>query len=412
MHDWLARLRGLLDDDRRVAYQAEHAELRAATKTSAFDPRFEAEMADLAHSADAISLGTTVATPRLSVRVPVREVVGNGHLLCLGGTGAGKTRVVSGIALDLLRRIATAPDAMGLWVIDHKSEFVALLRELLYDLVDELPGPAARALLDRLVVIDPFSTSLVPMQVLKPEPGVAPEVQAYVVASLINRMGGADLGVRQDHFLFHLLLLGVRHPGGGLSLVDLARLLNDPDVLVGVAANSPSEDVRGFFRAGVRLAQQSLDGVRARLHALLRLPSNRHMLGAKDAASFRRLLARNVVLIDLGAAPDGCRDLAHFWAGLMTLKVTNAIFARTPAESQRPVAVMIDEWQEGLAAGSELAEDYERVLSMARFKGVSLHLISQSLAGAAKSRRRSRRSSRPTPTCSSSSAPLSRTPAR
>jgi len=108
-----------------------------------------------------------------------------------------------------------------------------LLRDLLADLVETLPSKQAQALLDRIVVIDPFSTSsLVPMQVLKPDAGMRPEEQAFEVTTIINRMGGADLGIRQDDYTYHLVLLGITT---GRTLPAIASLLSDPVTLTQAA---------------------------------------------------------------------------------------------------------------------------------------------------------------------------------
>jgi hypothetical protein len=209
---------------------------------------------------------------------------------------------------------------------------------------------------------------------------VAPEVQAYEVTSLVNRLGGAELGVRQDSFLYHLVLLGIL---GGHSLPRLAAFLADPILLADAAARSTHPDVRAFFAGAPRVAAASMEGVRARLHRLLRHPGTRLMLGARDCISFRSLLAGKIVLADIGSPPLGCEDLGRFWAGLLTLKLARAIFERRHNESE-PVLVVVDEWQEGLAGGGDIAEHYERVLAQARSRRVSFLLVSQSLAGAAR----------------------------
>ncbi len=356
--------------------------MSAAVEVPSVDPRFRAEMARLAGAAGALWLGRCESDRQLRVAIPMREAVGAGHALVLGSTGAGKTRVVAGIAAQMLSRIVENPASQGIVVVDHKGDLVALVRSLLGDLVERLPSQDAERLLSALVVVNPFSsTALLPLQILRPEPAVPAELLAYEVTTLLDRVGGADLGVRQDSFLYHLVLLGV---GTGRSLPELADLLSDPTALVAAGASSPHADVRAYFAGAIRLASASLEGVRARLHRLLRLPAARLMLGARRSVSFRKLLASRIVLVDLGSPPFGCEDLARFWSGLVTLKLTRAIFERTPAEAARPVAVFVDEWQEGLAAGGDIAEHYERVLAMARSRGVSLWLISQSLATAAR----------------------------
>jgi hypothetical protein len=108
------------------------------------------------------------------------------------------------------------------------------------------------------------------------------------------------------------------------------------------------------------------------------------MLGASGSVNFRELLRDRITLVDLGSPPLGCEDIGKFWSQLLNLKFSRAIFERTQNDATRPVAAFVDEWQEGLAAGPDTADRYERLLSMARSRGVSLWLISQSLAGAAK----------------------------
>jgi len=386
MGNWAGFLRGMVrTDDRTSAFRSERKAVQAATARSPVDTRFHADMRHLAARHDGVLLGHAAEAKHVEVRIPWHDVVGSGHALVLGGSGAGKTRAVGGVVRSILARTLAGAPPCSLAILDHKSEFTELARLLVAEALEAAPEPRAKAMLDDLVVLNPFSTSaLVPLQILAPEPGVAPEVQAFEVASVVNRLGGAELGVRQDSYLFHLLLLGIVK---GMSLPEVTRLLSDPVELRSAASDCPSLEVREFF-AGAgqkdRLNAASIEGVRARLHRLLRLPTTRAMLGGKTSVSFGQLLKNPLTLIDLGSPPLGCEDIGRFWAGLVTLKLTRAIFERKPGDAKRPVALMVDEWQEGLAAGGDIAEHYERVLAMARSRGVSLWLISQSLAGAAK----------------------------
>ena len=371
-------------NDESVAAQNEQSAMATASSRCGVSKDFRTAM-DQAQTEPNVIVGRTAQSPAVDVRLRLSEIVGHGHGLVLGGNGTGKTRLIAGIIRWLVAENARNSQSVGVWIQDHKSEFIALLRELLADLIDSLPPQNAQALLDRIVVINPFSaSSLVPMQVLKPDPGMRPEEQAFEVTTIINRMGGADLGIRQDDYTHHLVLLGITT---GRTLPGISALLSDPVALTQAARSSPNEAVRAYFGTAVdrkQLTQGSLEGVRARLNKLLRLPSTRLMLDAEASLSFKRLLAENIVLVDVGSPPFGCEDIGRFWSGLLTLKLTRAIFERTHEDAKRPVAVAIDEWQEGLAAGGDIAEHYERVLAMARSRGVSLWLVSQSLAGAAK----------------------------
>ena len=371
-------------DDRRAGYDREQAAFKAALGGPALDARFTAEMARrAARPGDCVRLGVAASAPELPVYLSFADVVGTGHALVLGGSGGGKTRLVAAIAMSVLDRVIDDPTSCGAAFVDHKSDFVPLVHRLLADRLLREPEVRLERFLSRVVTVNPFSPSaLVPMNVLVPEAGVPAEVQAYDVTSLIDRIGGADLGVRQDTFLYHLVLLGI--VGGGIGLPELAGLLNDAPALARLARVSPSLEVQQFFSGAVRIGAQSLEGVRARLHRLLRLPSSRLMLGAKSCVSFRELLGAHTLFVDVGSAPLGVEDIGRFWAGLVTIKIARAIFARSTEDATRPVSLFVDEWQEGLAAGGGIADDYERVLAMARSRGVSAWLVSQSLAGAAK----------------------------
>jgi hypothetical protein len=257
---------------------------------------------------------------------------------------------------------------------------IQLVLELMRDELVALPEAERDLLLSRVVVFNPFDdTKLLPLQLLKPEPDTEPELQAFELTSLLNAMGGGDLGVRQDSLLYHLMLLGI---SAGLNLIDIASLLADPGGLAAQAAACPHPEVREYFVRGTRVTSSSADGVLARLHRLLRLPTLRRMLTASSSVSFHELLGRYIVFADLGSPPLGCEDLGRFVSQLVTLKLSRAVFQRRHEEARRPVLVVVDEWQEGVSDGA--AERYERLLALARSRGVSFLLVSQSLAGAAR----------------------------
>ncbi len=378
----LSFLRRLLGDDRDAAFAAEEGRLRRSLDTPSLDPRFMNELRrDVRSQGPSVLLGNPIEAPELAVRLPLSEIAGSGHGVVLGATNSGKTYACLAIARGVLAANAADPSSIGLVVLDHKGDMAELTRAAIAELVDRLPPDEARGLIDRVVVLNPFSEhALVPMQVLQPEAGLAPEIQAYDATTVINRVGG-ELGVQQEQYVYHACLMGVTC---GVSLPEIQRLSHDPAALASCAARSSSAEVRAFFANERRLSATSLQGVQARLSRLLRLPSARLALGARGNVSFHDLLASRILIIDVGSPPAGCEDIARFWAGLYTLRLVRGIFARTVAEARRPVACFIDEWQEGLLAGGDIAEHYERVLQMARSRGVGFWLSSQSFAGAAR----------------------------
>lgn len=383
MSDWLSRMRRWTGArDRDVAYERERRTVTDASRVALVDPRFEREMRSHEARGHSVGLGSSVHEPTLQVGLPLDELMGGRHAVITGSSGSGKTYLAISVLRDLLGAMVASRGRFGIACVDHKSEFIPLLKKVAAELAERLPAPDAEWLLQKIVVIDPFSTeALVPFGVLRREPGVDPAVTAYDVAGLVSRLGGAELGVRQDALVFHLVLLGVDR---GLTLPRLAELLGNPDALAREARASTQPDVRAFFARGMRVNASSLEGVQARLLRLLRLRTSRLMLGAAETIDFRRLLADRILLIDVGSPQLGCEDIGRFWAGLVTLKLVRGVFERTHADERRPVFVFVDEWQEGLRAAGAIADDYERVLNMSRSRGVGLWLISQSLAGAAR----------------------------
>jgi len=375
----------LTERDLAIAKARENASMARATARDPVDPRFRAGMEHLARQNGTITIGTSALDRMLAVLLDPWDLLGGGHGLVLGRTATGKTRLVLGIIRELLRLFFLGPSAVRIFTLDYKGDLFALVRDLIAWLMDRLPPQQSNMLVDALVIIDPFSTeALVPLNVLArdPESPMPAEVQAYEVASMFERMTRAPTGVVQDQMLFNLILLGVCD--GHLALPDLVPLIMNPSARAAVAARSPNADVRRFFAEERPMPISSATGLQARFSRLLRLPATRLMLGARGCVDFRSLLRDKIVLANLGNPPLGCEDIARWWGGLITLKTTRAIFERSAEESTRRVLLAVDEWQEGLAAGDEIAENYERVLAMARSKGVALMLMSQSLAAAAK----------------------------
>jgi hypothetical protein len=355
-------------NDASSAYGREAAAMKKALDAPVVAKSFSAEMTRREANGEGALLGHTLETPVTPVRLATSDLIGKTHALILGATGAGKTalaRLLVSHVLELRRYEASAPVPC---IVGYNGDLPQRAREL-----------ADTADIEALY-FDPFHPAhLLPFQILKRDPSVPPEVQAFEVTTLFERATDAALGCKQDEFTDLLFLLGIE---GGLHLPAVAELTFDPIRLTAEAARSPNATVRRYFAGKTRISEASLQGVRARFHRLLRLPTTRKMLEAESCASFRQLLASVPLIVDFSKVPLGAEDIGRFWAGLFTTKLTRAVFEREPSDG--PAIVFADEWQEGLLAGAGVAEAFERLLSVARGRLVSFVLISQSLAGAAK----------------------------
>lgn len=362
----------------------EESALEGALASGTVDTRFRAEMLEAARDPHASLVGFHAEDPSVELRLDLGLLVGQGHALCLGATASGKTRAVAISISAMLERFAHEPSAPRPWIVDYKGDLAELALAVAERIAASLAPEARERFLHALVVVNPFSTeALVPLQVLArlPDAEVDEETLAFDVATLFERLVGADLGVKQDAVVYHLILLGVSRR---MSLPELPRLLNDPALLASMAAGSPHPQVRTFFGPSFRMQAASVSGLQARFTRITRLPSNRLMLSAPGCLDFRAMLRDKVVIANFGNPPLGGEEQARFFGNLFNLKTTRAIFDRPDEEADRKVLVVTDEWQEGLSGGREIADNYERVLAMSRSKGVGFLLVSQSLAGAAK----------------------------
>jgi hypothetical protein len=360
----------VLGSDAAAAHSAETRAVTAARDVPVLPGDFADEMRRRETKGAGARLGTCLDDAAVSVRVGARDLVGKTHALVLGATGSGKTRLAMLFLAELYQRFAEDRRAPVPWVIDHKGEFA-----------EEAENLARRCGVTPRV-FDPFDSARgLPFQVLRKDddPRVTVDLQAFDVLTLLERATNADLGVKQDLFVHHLLVLGIE---AGLDMPALAELTFEPVRLVSEATCSKHPGVRRYFGGKAKLSEASLEGVRARFHRLLRLPTTRAMLSAASCTNLRHVLATTPLIANLGRVPLGAEDIGRFWSALFTTKVTRALFDRSEAE--REAVIFIDEWQEGLLAGPDVAEQYERSLSMARSRRVAFVLVSQSLAGAAK----------------------------
>ncbi|MEO5927536.1 MAG: TraM recognition domain-containing protein [Patescibacteria group bacterium] len=354
--------------------------LDVASSGSRLPPRLHAESG----TADELrpghfSLGTFVDEPGRTLLLPVvsRPV----HSLLLGSTGVGKTwlqlRALEA-KFDALLRGYDAADRVA--ILDAKGgDLASLAKEVLLTLLPGVPIQQAEHLLERLVVVAPFSTThAAPMNLLYVDDARDLEANAFDMAGLLSRMSGSALGVHQDRLVYSATLLGgeLARRDEGFNLYDLASALGDPARLAGLAQLSTFESVRNYFAGPNGLSAGSLHGVRARLERLLRLGASR-MLRARRCLDFGAALRDGVVIIDMGGAPLGAPDIANFYLGMIASRLLRSLNARTGTEPQ--LVLVIDEFQRAVRAQNWLAESLEDVLAVCRSRRVRLVLASQSL---------------------------------
>lgn len=310
------------------------------------------------------------------VLLPAQRAWSDGHWTVTGSTGAGKSFLVLSLLLQRLRR-----ERGGVVLIDMKGEFAELLRKVVLPaFAASLPPEDLARFVSKVAVLAPFDPNAVPpFQVLARDPGLSIAEQAHEVAGSFGRTIGRDLGVLQETILKRTLELAI---DTGHRLPDVTRLLMDEGLRRAALDRSTLEETRLYFATRFsRERASSLGSLLSRLDSLTMYPGLRRMLSAPGMVRIPRLIEDAIVIIDLGGAPAGMRDVPQFLGQLFFQRLVRAIIARPVRHGDAavaPVTIIADEFQELL--GPEVARDFERVLALARSKKCFLWMLFQQAA--------------------------------
>ncbi len=292
------------------------------------------------------------------------------HALVTGSTGWGK----SGFLLSILLKLLTAHPGIGVVLVDAKGETAELLRDRFLPLLAQRHPHLAASRVSSLQLFGRFGSGLNPLCRI---PGLPIEVQANLLCSQVDGLVDGGLGPRMRGILAWLAR-AVIEVGGGLH--DLIHILNDDDYREAIARRVRDPEVRDYLLSTFATEPKaSRDSLRARLEWLLLLPAMRGMLCAPTCLRGSDLLESGITVVDLGGAPQGMAPLSRFVGSFVFSLLTGAVFSRPVQPDTRPVILAVDEWQT-LLPSPGAAEDFERLLSQARYRKVGLWLCNQAAA--------------------------------
>lgn len=369
------------ESDHAAALHVETATIRKAAEGS-IHPGLARTLDELAGDpTHALRLGRFLEGPRRDqdLLVHIKDLLT--HLLVLGASGTGKSYFILLLALELLRR----KTVRSLVVLDMKGELAELMTELaLPGLVASLPAQGAKALLDRIVVINPFDRRYVPpLNVLVPDPDLPIAIQARDVAECFETATESDVTARMETLHDWNLRLVIetnrRVTQGKGSFLTVRRALQEPTVLEGLVRLCQDREIIQYFLTRYSSEPKASKlALLARLDRFLALPMTQLSLGASVCLDFDALLKDRITIVSLGNAPAGLQSVAKFFAMVVLTRFVRAIF-RLPSRSQGFHSVLIaDEWQ--VALNGALAAEFESILTLARSRGVHLWLANQQLS--------------------------------
>jgi len=290
------------------------------------------------------------------------------HQLIVGPTGSGKTGALIGLAL------AAARACVRVVVVDPKGDLSGALRDVF------LPVLAEQRLLEldpgEVVTMTAFKGDYAtPLDPLVPIPDLDVGLQAHIVAKLLAAiLRDASFGIRMEAVTCALVELGIRRR---LTLRDLRRALMDDDVRYGHAARLDLANLSAYFAAGGAFDREptsAKQAVRARLDALLRVPALVQCLCASSCVPPAALIESKFTICDFGDPPQGSLGTAGFLAGFVWQALVAAIFSRPTGVRGQATLLIVDEAPLVLEVG---AEEAERVLSLARSRGIAIVLAAQ-----------------------------------
>lgn len=293
------------------------------------------------------------------------------------GTGSGKSRFVASVVSELIA-LAEHGERVATIVFDLKGGddgLADLTHRAVASLAMGMSGTRRRNFLAKVVTLRFFAGEFLPeLQLLRREPAVAPVVQAQAVAEILDHAIQTNLGARQANALGAILALAIE---AGLSLLDLRYLLYDPKRIADLAAKSQIPEARLYVKTRFgRENAVTIDGLAARLDALLRVDAIKAALAGPHMFDFRRCFEPGTVtVIDLGSPPMGAESAKAALAAMVFTRLTWATFDPTRTV-QGATCVFADEIQECVKTPSTL-DHLARLTSTGRAFSTGLWSIHQ-----------------------------------
>lgn len=283
------------------------------------------------------------------------------HTVITGPTNSGKSTVL----LNLIS--ADLKAGRGVVVIDPKGDLIT-------DVLARIPTRRA----GDVVVLDPTQSRPVGFNPLA-RVGTSPELVADGILTVIRDLFPTMFGPRTADVLHASLLTLARHEGSTLTW--LPRLLSDPTFRARLTADLNDPDgLEGFWSSfnAMSTAQQAqfVGPVLSRLRQFLLRPSLRRVLDQPDPQFnlgdvFQK---RRVLLVPLNTGLLG-GDAARLLGSLLVGQLWQLTLARAglALHARHPVSIYVDETQEFVRLGNDLAD----ALTRSRSLGVAWHLAHQ-----------------------------------
>jgi hypothetical protein len=275
------------------------------------------------------------------------------HLHLLGPTGTGKSTVIENLAIQAAER------GDGMFVVDPKA-----------DLCEEILARLPEDRVEDVVVVNPAATDRpIGFNILQSARDEhARELVVDHVVHIFGEVWKASFGPRTADVLRNTLLTltATRAPdGSAFTLAEVAPLLENPVFRRFVTAQAGvPESVRSFWAAYEAMSagerRQIIGPSLNKLRALTTRTSLRLMLGQSKGLDVGGVFTtQRVVLASLNKGVVGT-ETAQLIGALLVAALQNAALRRAsiPKEARRPAWAFVDEFQDVLRTGDDLADGF------------------------------------------------------
>jgi hypothetical protein len=294
------------------------------------------------------------------------------HMLVTGATGTGKTTFATWLLANAMQH------GFASGTLDCKAGFHELALRYAAATAYQLPARERAVFIRRLVVVNPFGETLVPLNVCRVPPGSTAEMMSYDIGIVLQKLfDGTTMGFQSGNILQNLLLLLSETE---LTIMEGADVLEDALLRNALLARVSNREVREFFgRTYATVPAGSRDAIVTRLRSLARAESLKLMLGADELLDFQGVFDRgDPLFIFLGMGQGVAEELVDILGTLILQLLFQG--ARGGAVNRRqPYLLIADEFFHLLNI-QELARRFERGLDALRAFGVHLGLVMHQLS--------------------------------
>jgi hypothetical protein len=275
------------------------------------------------------------------------------HVHLLGPTGTGKSTLIENLAIQAARL------GDGMFVVDPKA-----------DLCEEIQARLPEERIEDVMTLNPAATDRpIGFNILQSARDEhARELVVDHVVHIFGEVWKASFGPRTADVLRNsLLTLTATHApdGSAFTLAEVAPLLENPNFRRFVTAQpGVPESVRPFWTsyepmsAGER--RQIIGPSLNKLRALITRTGLRLMLGQSEGLDIGDVFTkRRILLVSLNKGIVGT-ETAQLLGALLLAGLQNAALRRAgiPREARRPAWAIVDEFQDVLRKGDDLADGF------------------------------------------------------